>query len=259
MTWLGRRAFKPFSLMLCVGAMIVLAACSAGSISTKVTSDTFTDTGSANGAISGSAAAQADKIFSSKTPGAGGNSADYHIGALDVLDISVFGADQLTREVQVSSAGMITLPLIKSVKAADLTPQQLESSIASKLSATYIQSPQVSVFVKEYNSQKITLDGAVAKPGVYPISGRVTLVQGIALAGGLSDLADQSGVLVFRVIDNRRMAARFDLSKVRGGEMPDPTLQTGDIIMVDESRSLSALHQLSNAVPLTGLFRMVVP
>jgi polysaccharide biosynthesis/export protein len=171
----------------------------------------------------------------------------------------VFGVEELSRTSQVSTTGMISLPLIKSVRAAGRTQQQLENEIAKKLEATYLQSPQVSVYVKEFNSQRITVDGAVNKPGIYPISGQqMSLMQSIALAEGLGPLADPSGVLLFRVVDNKRMAARFDIKQIRSGQMQDPKLLAGDIVMVDESAARTTLRDIKDALPLQGLFSLLL-
>ena len=86
---------------------------------------------------------------------------------------------------------------------------------------------------KEYNSQRVTVDGAVIKPGIFPITGKMSLLQAIALAEGLSKIADPTGVVVFRQVNGQRMAARFDLKQVRGGRTADPNLVAGDIVMVD--------------------------
>ncbi len=216
----------------------------------------FSQTGGAP-AARGSAAAAANQIFAAKGVN-DTSSEDYRIAGLDVIDVSVLGVPDLSRSVQVSSSGNITLPLIHQVKAGGKTTAQLERDIASKLQANYLQSPQVSVFVKEYNSQRITVDGAVQKPGIYPITGKTSLLQAIALAQGLNEVADPSGVIVFRSANGKRMAARFDVRKVRSGQINDPVLQAGDIVMVDESSGRTTLRDVKNFLPLTGLFSLLL-
>lgn len=242
-------------------AMLALAGCSGNSAlsgSPVPKTGEFTQTGVANGnRLSPSTAASMDKIFAAKD-GAAAVGQEYRIAAMDVLEISVLGVPDLSRTVQVSSAGTISLPLIKQVQASGKTTERLERDIAAKLQQTYLQSPQVSVFVKEFNSQKITVDGAVKKPGIFPITGRTSLLQAIALAEGLNEVADPSGVLVFRVVNNKRMAARFDVKKVRSGQISDPVLQAGDIVMVDESSGRTTLRDVKNVLPLTGLFNLLL-
>jgi polysaccharide export outer membrane protein len=93
------------------------------------------------------------------------SSSAYKIGPLDVLDISVFKVAELSKSVQVADGGTINLPLVGEVPAAGKTAQEVETDLTAKLGAKYLQSPQVTVFVKEYNSQRVTVDGAVKKPG----------------------------------------------------------------------------------------------
>jgi polysaccharide export outer membrane protein len=165
---------------------------------------------------------------------------------------------ELTRTAQVSSSGTITMPLIKTVKAGGRTSSELEREIAKKLQASYLQEPQVSVFIKEYNSQRITVDGAVKKPGIYPITGKVSLLQAIALAEGLALVADPSGVMVFRTVGDKRMGARFDIDRIRSGKQSDPMLKAGDIVMVDESAARTTLRDIKEVLPLSGLFTMLL-
>ncbi len=218
----------------------------------------FQATGTGGAPIGGQAAANAQKIFASAaTDSSQADNGDYKISPLDVIEVSVFGVKDLDRTVQVSSSGMISLPLIKQVKAGGKTQSQLEREIASKLEAGYLQSPQVSVFVKEYNSQRITVDGAVRKPGIFPTTGKISLLQAIALAEGLNDVADASGILLFRTVNGKRMVARFDLKMVRTGKMSDPMLQAGDIVMVDESSTRTTLRDIKDVMPLSGLFSLL--
>jgi polysaccharide biosynthesis/export protein len=157
---------------------------------------------------------------------------DYRIGAQDLLEIQVFGIDELKREVRVNSRGIISLPLIGPVVLAGLTSQDAETLIASKYAKDYLQDPQVSVFIKEFTSQRITLEGAVAKPGIYPIRGEITLMQAIALAGGQGQLPDLHEVLVYRREGGEKVMHTYDLDKIRAGEVEDPSLINEDIVVV---------------------------
>ncbi len=239
---------------------LLLAGCPGSSSSAidSTASGTFAETGNGQ-AVGGKAAANAQKIFAENTSAASNvDSEDYKIAPLDVLDVTVLGVAELNRTVQVSTSGMITMPLIKSIKAGGRTQAQLEREIAKKLEAGYLQSPQVSVFVKEYNSQRITVDGAVNKPGIYPTSGKVSLLQSIALAEGLNAVADPSGIILFRTVNNKRMAARFDLKQIRSGAVNDPQLQAGDIVMVDDSATRTTLRDIKEVLPLSGLFQLLL-
>jgi polysaccharide biosynthesis/export protein len=252
-----RKILSNFANLLLVLLLTVgLAGCGGISGDSLAGDGTFKDTTPGAG-VGGNAAVGAQKVFAANGGGGISSAEDYRIAPLDVLDIAVFGVQDLNRSVQVSSSGQISLPLINTVRAGGKTPNQLEKDIANKLSATYLQSPQVSVYVKEYNSQKITVDGAVNKPGIYPIAGRMSLLQAVALAEGLNTVADSSGILIFRTVDNKRLAARFDLKQVRSGKIPDPFLKAGDIVMVDESAARTTLRDVKDALPLSGLFQLL--
>src|SRR5690606_39939369 len=103
------------------------------------------------------------------------------------------------------------------------------------------QNPQVSVFVSEYTSQRVTVEGSVKSPGIYPLTGRTTLLQTVAMAGGLDELADLQGVVLFRHVNGERMAAGFDLAAVRRGEMADPEVDGDDVVVAAHSGRKSAL------------------
>ncbi|QIL20500.1 polysaccharide biosynthesis/export family protein [Thermomonas sp. HDW16] len=183
---------------------------------------------------------------------------DYRIGAQDLLAISVFGVQELNKEVRVNSNGQISLPLIGGVMAGGRTIPELEADLARKYADGYLQKPQVSVFVKEFTSQRITLEGAVAKPGIYPITGKTSLLQAIALAGGIDDkTADLAGVVLMRQINGKRMAAAYDLRQVRKGIADDPQIYGDDIIVVEQSASKTAFRRFIESVPALGIFTLL--
>ena len=183
---------------------------------------------------------------------------DYRIGAQDLLAISVFGVQELAKEVRVNSNGQISLPLIGGMMAGGLTIPELERELARKYADGYLQNPQVSVFVKEFTSQRVTLEGAVAKPGIYPITGRTTLLQAIALAGGIDDkTADLGGIVLMRQVDGKRMAAAYDLREVRRGTVEDQVIYGDDIVVVVQSASKTALRRFIESVPVLGIFNVL--
>lgn len=188
--------------------------------------------------------------------GAYTGTSEYRVGAQDLLEISVFQVGDLNRTVRVNSNGQISLPLIGVVQAGGNTVQELEKLIATKLSESYLQEPQVSVFVKEFTSQRVTIEGAIEKPGIYPITGKTSLLQAIAMGGGVTDLANLQGVVVFRTVDGQRMAAVFDLKQIRAGDAPDPQIYGDDIVVVDQSGAKTGLRQLLQTIPAFNLFRV---
>jgi polysaccharide export outer membrane protein len=116
---------------------------------------------------------------------------DYRIGPEDLLDISVYEDERLNKTVRVGSQGDISLPLVGVLKVEGLTAVQLEREIADLLSEKYYQNPHVSIFIKEYRSQRISVIGAVDKPGVFDVMGQKTVLEGLAMAGGLKEDAGQ--------------------------------------------------------------------
>lgn len=169
---------------------------------------------------------------------------DYRVGPLDLIEVSVFQVEDLNRTVRINSSGQISLPLIGAVVAGGKTVGELEAEIAAKLKAQFLQDPQVSVFVKEFSSQRITVEGAVKNPGIFPITGKTSLLQAIALARGFEELADERTVIVFRVIEGKKMAALFDIRQIRAGELEDPQIYGDDIVVVERSGVRSAYKSL---------------
>jgi len=167
---------------------------------------------------------------------------DYRIGPSDLLEIQVFGIDNLRREVRVNSRGAISLPLIGIVIVGGLTGDEAERLIAEKYEKDYLQDPQVSVFIKEYTSQRITLEGAIARPGIYPIRGDTTLMQAIAIGGGQGSLPDLHQVLVYRREGGEKKVYTYDLDQIRAGEAEDPSIVNDDVIVIKRSPGRVAIR-----------------
>jgi polysaccharide export outer membrane protein len=161
---------------------------------------------------------------------------DYRIGADDLLEVQVFGVDQLSRTVRVNSRGQVSLPLVGTLQVGGLTGQEAEGMLAQKLAENYLQNPQVSLFIREYTSQRVTVEGAVNKPGVYPLRGPTTLLQTLALAGGQASLSDMNEVMLFRPSpDGKRSAQVYDVERIRAGEIDDPAVMSEDLVVVKRS------------------------
>lgn len=167
---------------------------------------------------------------------------DYRISPNDLMEFNVFGVPDMKRDVRVNASGLVSLPLIGSVQVAGLTAQEAELSIATKYGEKYLQNPQVSLFIKEFTTQRITVEGAVLKPGIYPVTGRLTLLRALALAGGYAQYANLNAVVVYRSLGAQREQQVFDLDKVRAGEEPDPDILNDDVIVVQRSASRAALR-----------------
>jgi polysaccharide export outer membrane protein len=187
---------------------------------------------------------------------------DYRIGSEDLLEIQVFGVDQLARTVRVNSFGMVSLPLIGSVPVGGMTAQEAERLIGRKLAENYLQDPQVSVFIKEYTNQRVTIEGAVQKPGIYPLRGQTTLLRSLAIAGGQGSLSDMSQVMIFRTDSGgQRVSTAYDVERIRRGEIDDPLVANDDVIVVNRSATRVLLKDsaLRDALDAVNPFSPLMP
>lgn len=197
-----------------------------------------------------------DSLQTSVTEASIPGAASYKIGPQDVLEISVFKVPELSKAAQVSEAGTVNLPLIGEVGVSGKTARELERQLTQQLGSRYLQNPQVTVFVKEYNSQRITVEGAVKRPGVLPIQGSMSLLQAVALSQGLEELSDDT-VLVFRNSNGIRKAARFDVSEIRTGAVEDPQLMAGDVVVAGTSTLKKNFNGFLKLLPVAGLFAIL--
>jgi polysaccharide export outer membrane protein len=179
---------------------------------------------------------------------------DYKIAPMDKLSIKVFKMEDLTGDYDVDLAGNISLPLIGQLQAANLTTQQLDDQLTQKLGEKYLEHPDVSVAIKSSTAHVVTVDGAVAAGGSFPVAGPTSLIRAIAMAKGTTEDANARRVAVFRTIGGKREAAAFDLTSIRHGEAPDPEIYPGDIIVVDGSRVKAAQKQILQTIPLLAIF-----
>jgi polysaccharide export outer membrane protein len=189
-------------------------------------------------------------LESTVTPGSDG----YRIGPQDVIEVSIYQAPDLTKTVQVAEGGLINLPLVGDVRAGGITARELEHELKTKYGARYLQNPQVSVFVREFNSQRVTLEGAIGRPGILPYKGPTTLLQVVASAGGMKDVADGSEVMVFRTANGKKEAARFDMDAIMAGTAPDPPILQGDVIIVGTSTIKKLYSDIIKSLPVVGFF-----
>lgn len=180
--------------------------------------------------------------------------AGYRIAPLDTVTVKVFKMPDLSGDYEVDLAGHISMPLIGEVNAYDLTTTQLDEYLTRKLGEKYLENPDVSVGIKSSTWRSVTVDGAVNKAGSYPVYGPTTLMQAVAAAGGTSQDANARRVAIFRTIGGKRQAAAFDLTSIRRGEMPDPQVYAGDIVVIDGSSVKAAQKQILSSIPLLSIF-----
>lgn len=159
--------------------------------------------------------------------------AEYRIGPEDVLGINFWRDADMTGDVTVRPDGRITLPLIGDVLAAGLSPEQLKVAVhqaASKL----IADPAVTIIVRQINSRKVFITGQVATPDAYPLTGPRTVMQLIALAGGLTEYADKKNIRVMRMEGGQTRSLKFNYNDVSKGKnlQQNVLLQPGDTVVV---------------------------
>ena len=144
---------------------------------------------------------------------------DYVIGPEDVLDIDVFNVPELAKTVRVANDGTISLALLGHVPVAGLTTRQLREQLESKYGEKYLEGPQVSVFVKEYHAQPVSVIGAVERPGLYQLTAPRTLIEVLSMAGGL---AKRTSAPAGRTLIVTRKEGFGDLQPVEGMRLLAP-------------------------------------
>jgi len=162
-------------------------------------------------------------------------SRDYIIGAEDLIEVSVYELPDMDKTVRVSGEGLISLPFIGEIKAEGLTQQDLENKIKSLLSERYITNPQVTVFIKEYRSQRASVIGAVENPGSYPLIGRRTILDIISEAGGITEKAGKKLYLIRRSsLESSDESVLIDLEELieKGNPELNLPVQGGDVISI---------------------------
>lgn len=173
--------------------------------------------------------ARAMDTATSTRPDAATTDSSYVIGDDDVLSINVWNERDLKQSVPVRPDGKISLPLIGDIQAAGRTPSQLQGDISAKLRA-YITHPDVTVIVEQIKSKKFNILGRVMKPGAYPLSANITVLDAIALAGGFQDFAKQKDIYILRG-ESRFKFNYKDVIRGRNRE-ENITLEPNDTIVV---------------------------
>jgi polysaccharide export outer membrane protein len=160
---------------------------------------------------------------------------EYIIGPEDLLEITVWRNQDLSKIVSVRPDGRISMPLIGDVTAVGKTPTQLTEEITGRLKE-FKENPSVAIVVKEVNSYSVYVLGEVAKPGRYPLKSKTSLLQGITIAGGFTPLAARNKLVVFRHGDNggaeEKFKASYDDIVLRDGNRQNIELKPGDTVVV---------------------------
>lgn len=159
--------------------------------------------------------------------------ADYVIGPEDVLTIIFWREKDLSSEVIVRPDGRISLPVIQDISATGLTPEQLRESL-TKTAERFVEDPNVTVVVKEIKSRKVFITGEVTRPGPYNITAPMTIVQLIAMAGGLLEYADAKNIVIMRTENGDQTSYKFNYREVSEGKNLKQNIQLkpGDTVIV---------------------------
>lgn len=181
----------------------------------------------------GAAAAQSAPTAPPSQPGTSATSA-YRLGPADSVRVVVYNNPDLTTEAEISEEGLIAFPLVGSVRIAGLTKAQAEAQIGNRLVAGgFLRSAQVNLTVSAYRSQQVSVLGEVGSPGRYAISGQESVVDLVALAGGVSEKGDRNVTLVRRDGDGKVQRYHVDIGQLGDGKaQPVIAVKGGDVIYV---------------------------
>lgn len=170
----------------------------------------------------------------------------YVVGPQDRLVVDVYGAPDLSRTAQVDASGVLALPLIGSLPVSGKAPDEIARAVEARLRGRYIRDPKVTVTLDTAN-QVVTVDGQVARPGLYPVVGRMTLIRAVASAQGLTADATTDYVVVFRQVSGVQYAALYDLRAIRAGKYADPEIYANDVVSVGETNGRSIFQAIIQA------------
>ena len=180
---------------------------------------------------------------------------NHRLGPSDLVTVSVYRAPEFSGDYRLDAAGQIMMPLLGLMDVQGMTTLELAADLRQRLSSGYYVNPDVSVALKESNSQRIVVDGSVGNPGEYSLNGRTTLMQAVARAGGTNANSNLRRVVIFRTIEGQRMVAAFDLASIREAQADDPEIFAQDIIIVDGNQTRANLRDFLMTLPVIGLFR----
>ena len=157
------------------------------------------------------------------------------LGAGDVFELHIVGEEKLPSTFTVAPDGTVDLPYVHRVQALGLEPQQLAAQVRTKLIENQILvDPSVSISLKDLNSKRIEILGEIQKPGSLPMVSGMTLLRAISLAGGFTAMANRSRVMIRRRVGTGTKAATVSAEDIMGNRIPDPLLQAGDSINIDQ-------------------------
>ncbi len=157
------------------------------------------------------------------------------IGPNDVFEVRVYNQPDLSSTYRVGPDGTIQFPLVGHLDVRGMTAAEVAGSIKNALSGDYLINPQVSVFVKEYNSQKVSVFGEVSKPGTFTYVDGMNVIQALTLAGGFTKEASRKNINVTRAIDGQEVRLEVRIEDILKGNSKNFAVRPGDIIYVPQS------------------------
>lgn len=179
---------------------------------------------------------------------------DYRLGPNDVVQLKVYGEPDLSFErLSISQRGTVNLPFVGEARASGLTTAEMARELRGLL-GRHLREPQISVNLVEYGSQRVIVEGSVARAGVFTAQPGMTLLGALALAGGPDRLAKVRQIVVIRTDPEGRSLALFDLRAMRAGKMIDPVLQANDRVVVGTSGLSRAYQDLLSLLPAAAIF-----
>jgi polysaccharide export outer membrane protein len=187
-------------------------------------------------------------------PDAAQAEAQLRIKAYDILSVQVYQEPGLSVSDQtVDAAGNIMMPMLGEIPALGMSPNELSRDLERRFGASLLRNPQVTVERKSGILDRVTVVGAVKKPGQFPVRGPVTLLDAISLAEGITNVARRNDVAIIRTINGRRAGAIFSLDDIEQGQADDPAILPSDRVVVGTSAIAQGYRDLLQAVPLIGL------
>lgn len=160
---------------------------------------------------------------------------DTTLGAGDVFDVRVYGEEELSKTFRVASDGSIDFPLLGVLVVRGMTPSEVSHLLEKGLrDQEYIRSPQISIFVKEYKSKKVSVLGQVKKPGTFPFEDGMSVVEAISIAGGFTSMARENDTTVTRLVAGTKKRFHVLVKSITEGREANFYLQSGDIVFVPE-------------------------
>jgi polysaccharide export outer membrane protein len=160
--------------------------------------------------------------------------AEDRIGIDDTFDVRVYGETDLSGNYRVATDGSIDYPLAGRLKVAGLRPGEVQQLLVKELKDRYIKDPQITVTIKDRNSQKVSVLGQVARPGQVSYYPNMTIVDAIASAGGFTGIAAKNSVSLRREVSGKIEMKVFPVADISEGRYPNVAVRPGDVLVVDE-------------------------